>query len=652
MFAPRVATTQTRGDTRSTGRFGQRTLRQARDERDGDHEREIVRENRTDPSAPRRIAWDFGKIPLFSPDQASRSQAPPPGVIQRKLAIGQTDDPLEHEADRVADQVMRMPAPVSGLSSAPPQVSQKCAACEEESRVGGGPLRRQQAVPSAIHDHREAPPIVHEALRAPGMPIPTHALADMEQRFGHDFRRVRIHSGSRAEASARAVGALAYTAGHDIVFSDGHYQPETDNGRRLLAHELTHVLQQSEGDGGKCQLQRQPAPATTSPAADQDFPQPHLTLQFPFGFATFQAPVGGSRGVSNIFRAGSSTNTPFDTIYQPNLAAVLNWSLHSGDTGVEIGFGLLQAAGLFGGAGKGLQLAGYIQPAWVFLTWGSHGQHQLEAYLQISPADAISNSRSIAGTSESVSGGLQYAWTLHETEGSQWQFFAGVSGGGQHTDLANPPSGTPNPQDAGFIGVTIGFSFNKVLKRYPPEASSAARPQQEQQPEAPRRPAQQQDQPPRTPQTQSPQPEKPQTGTPPPSGAASAPSVPASQEIFFLKDRSGIGDRSPGAFLGDGGAAAVRQLQETLKSNPALRVQLIGTASVEGDAAYNLDLGHRRAQWVASQIPAAQLFDPPADDLRPDCARYGTGIVSCGASGANAKIDPHDRRVLARFFVP
>ena len=133
---PEGCTTQTRGDAGSTGRFGQRTSRQARNERDGDHEREIVRESLTDLPTPRRLAWDFGKIPLFPPDQTSRSQAsyPLPGIIQPKLVVGAVNDPLEHEADRVADEVMRMPDPDVSVAAAPPQVSRKCAACDEEGK--------------------------------------------------------------------------------------------------------------------------------------------------------------------------------------------------------------------------------------------------------------------------------------------------------------------------------------------------------------------------------------------------------------------------------------------------------------------------------------------------------------------------------------
>ena len=72
---------------------------------------------------------------------------------------------------------------------------------------------------------------------------------DMEQRFGHDFSRVRVHSGGSAEQSAREVNAYAYTVGHDIVFGAGQFAPETHAGRRLIAHELTHVVQQSGADG-------------------------------------------------------------------------------------------------------------------------------------------------------------------------------------------------------------------------------------------------------------------------------------------------------------------------------------------------------------------------------------------------------------------
>lgn len=91
-----------------------------------------------------------------------------------------------------------------------------------------------------------APPIVHEVLSSPGRPLEPSVREPMESRFGHDFSRVRIHTGSQADRSARAVGALAYTVGSDLVFADGGYAPGAPEGRELLAHELTHAVQQRD----------------------------------------------------------------------------------------------------------------------------------------------------------------------------------------------------------------------------------------------------------------------------------------------------------------------------------------------------------------------------------------------------------------------
>jgi hypothetical protein len=95
----------------------------------------------------------------------------------------------------------------------------------------------------------EVPSIVHEVLRSPGQPLDSETRAFMEPRFGHDFSQVRVHTDSLAAESARAVDALAYTVGRDLVFNAGLYQPATPTGRNLLAHELTHVIQQKDEVG-------------------------------------------------------------------------------------------------------------------------------------------------------------------------------------------------------------------------------------------------------------------------------------------------------------------------------------------------------------------------------------------------------------------
>ena len=91
------------------------------------------------------------------------------------------------------------------------------------------------------------PPIVHDVLRASGQPLDTATRAFMEPRFGQDFSRVRVHTDARAAESARAVNALAYTVGRDVVFGAGQYAPGTPEGHRLIAHELAHVMQQLRG---------------------------------------------------------------------------------------------------------------------------------------------------------------------------------------------------------------------------------------------------------------------------------------------------------------------------------------------------------------------------------------------------------------------
>jgi hypothetical protein len=87
---------------------------------------------------------------------------------------------------------------------------------------------------------------VHEVLRSPGQSLDAATREFMEPRFGQDFSRVRVHTDAKAAESARAVNALAYTIGRDVVFENGMYAPHTDKGRGLLAHELTHVLQQRQ----------------------------------------------------------------------------------------------------------------------------------------------------------------------------------------------------------------------------------------------------------------------------------------------------------------------------------------------------------------------------------------------------------------------
>ena len=151
--------------------------------------------------------------------------------LQTKLRINEPGDEYEQEADQVADQVMRMPEP--GKENYRTQAAMTPLVQRRTTESGTGVM--------------EAPQIVHDVLNYSGQPLDPATRAFFESRFGHDFGKVQVHSGTSAEQSARDVRAHAYTVGHNIVFGAGQFSPETNDGKRLLAHELAHVVQQTEG---------------------------------------------------------------------------------------------------------------------------------------------------------------------------------------------------------------------------------------------------------------------------------------------------------------------------------------------------------------------------------------------------------------------
>jgi hypothetical protein len=176
---------------------------------------------------------------------ATRGQAPPGQTdrlrralgnarVQAKLAVSAPGDAAEQEADRVADRVLG--------GTGPP-----------------GPVRQ-----SGDHAGVAAPADVAGVAARPGRPLDAETRAYMELRFGQDFSGVRVHTDTRAARSAHGVRALAYTVGNHIVFGAGRFAPATAEGRRLLAHELTHVVQQSGGAGPV--VQRQKAPGSVAPS--------------------------------------------------------------------------------------------------------------------------------------------------------------------------------------------------------------------------------------------------------------------------------------------------------------------------------------------------------------------------------------------------
>ena len=232
------------------------------------HEYFMTRDARTCVGPAYNLSLARPRIFASAKPELVSGSTPLPLPIQAKLEIGSVDDPLELEADNVATQITRMPGwKVSGtpITQAINGIQRKCScggtcdACKDkDADEEYGRVQRMPTVASrSVHTSSalSPPPLVHEVLRAPGQPLDPATRAFFEPRFGHDFSRIRVHTDAKAAESAKSINARAYTVGHQIVFGAKWYAPATDEGAKLLAHELTHVMQQS-GGANKAKLRR------------------------------------------------------------------------------------------------------------------------------------------------------------------------------------------------------------------------------------------------------------------------------------------------------------------------------------------------------------------------------------------------------------
>jgi hypothetical protein len=160
--------------------------------------------------------------------------------LQAKLTVGSPDDPFEREADVVADQVMRMPEQNF--------IQRKCSHCEEE-KVSRKPL--SQTITPLIQTSRKGNDLVSNTVenginssRGSGSALDGHTQSFMSSRFGSDFSSIKIHTDNESVQLNRSLNAKAFTVGNDVYFNEGQYNPGSFAGKQLLAHELTHVVQQ------------------------------------------------------------------------------------------------------------------------------------------------------------------------------------------------------------------------------------------------------------------------------------------------------------------------------------------------------------------------------------------------------------------------
>ena len=181
----------------------------------------------------------------------------PKAMPTTTLVIGKSGDQFEREAEQVAGQVLAMPEPgglIPGHEDHRPSTGASASATNvlQTARQPSAGLFPDQS--GAAQDL--APASVERVLSGSGRPLEPALRIDMEHRFGHDFSRVRIHADQSAEQSARDIGARAYTVGNHIVFGDARFAPAMREGRGVIAHELTHVVQQLESGRAPRSVQR------------------------------------------------------------------------------------------------------------------------------------------------------------------------------------------------------------------------------------------------------------------------------------------------------------------------------------------------------------------------------------------------------------
>jgi len=162
--------------------------------------------------------------------------------IQRKLTVGEEDDEFEREADKNANRVMRMPE--QGF------IQRKCQECEKEEKLRRLPASKAlgsfvQSNTGAVSQAGEGVAGAIQSSRGKGQSLDRSTRSFMSSRMGSEFADVNVHTDAEAVQLNRQLNSKAFTLGRDIYFNEGQYRPNSAGGKHLLAHELTHVMQQT-----------------------------------------------------------------------------------------------------------------------------------------------------------------------------------------------------------------------------------------------------------------------------------------------------------------------------------------------------------------------------------------------------------------------
>jgi hypothetical protein len=225
--------------------------------------------------------------------------------VQTKLTVGQPGDKYEQEADAMADRVMTMPEPgMSRVENLAKPLDIQRFSLTSSQEIRQQPLQQNETF-QAQEQNRQASiatPTLEERLSASkgkGEPLPKETRSFMESRFGQDFSSVRVHTGSEANHMNKDLGAQAFTHKQDVYFGAGKYSPESGEGKRLLAHELTHTVQQG---GSTVQTKKQTrAPEGESSKTDApNIQAAWYNFDIPFTDYQFDPSIQGIKNAANI----------------------------------------------------------------------------------------------------------------------------------------------------------------------------------------------------------------------------------------------------------------------------------------------------------------------------------------------------------------
>lgn len=196
-------------------------------------------------SAPTQVAFNFQQVPLADPTSqtASASRAAAPLPLQRKRVLGPAHDAYEQEADAVATQIVAQLGQATSTEQGPTST-------HETQQTSMPPVLRKVSSAASLSSNESSPipDTVEDTIQGSlgsGSHLPGGLQSRMEGAFGADFSNVRIHANADADNLNSSLGARAFTVGQDMYFGRGEYQPNSASGQHLLAHELTHVVQQN-----------------------------------------------------------------------------------------------------------------------------------------------------------------------------------------------------------------------------------------------------------------------------------------------------------------------------------------------------------------------------------------------------------------------